>query len=127
MEKPTRHFSRELEKLAEKEDPAHTISDIELALATSNPVVRLSLPDFIMLLRVAVESHDFATGNSRTKTILEMRLGLRMLQGETIYQAMPDAFNWNASFKVLGPFLAFIYQRMHAEVQMMSNVELPLL
>ena len=127
MEKPTRHLSHELEKLAKNEKNSHTINDIELTLATKNPLACLRLPDFITLLRVAIESHDLATGSSRTKTMLEMRLGLRMLQGETIYQVMPDAFNWDASFKVLGPFLAFIYQRMHPEVQMMSSVELPLL
>ena len=125
MTKPARHLQRELQNLVKtnKCDPA--IGNMELLLATGNPVSGLSLKDFITVLRVAIDSHDFATGSTTTKTAIEMRLGLRILMGEQVAHPVFAPFNWDASFKLLGPFPAFVYQRMHAEIKMRGSLELP--
>jgi hypothetical protein len=100
MTKPTRHLQRELESFVKKNKGDPAIGDIELSLATGNPVSCLGLEDFITLLRVAIENHDFATGSSNTKTVIEMRMGLRILMGEQVSHPVFSPFDWDASFKL---------------------------
>lgn len=123
--KPVRNYQRELEKLAAPGKNSPPACNIELELATRNPVSALPFNEFVSLLRLAIESHDFGNGCANTKTTIEMRLGLSMLVGGKFDRAMPQPFDWSASIQLLGPFLAFIYQRMHAEVRMLDTVELP--
>ena len=123
--KPTRNYQRELEKLAKTAKSSPAISDIEMALATSNPVAALPFDEFVSLLRLAIQSHEFSTGSTSTRTSIEMRLGLSMLTSGKFDRPMYEPFNWAASIELLGPFLAFIYQRMHAEVRMLNTVDLP--
>lgn len=125
MIKPTRHLQRELENLVKTKKCDSAIGDVELLLASGNPVSGLGLKDFISLLRLAIESHDFATGRANTKTVIEMRMGLRILMGAKVLHPVFAPFDWDASIKLLGPFLAFVYQRMHAEIKMLESLELP--
>lgn len=123
--KPSRHYQRELKTLVEKDKSHPGILDIELILATENPVVNLSLDEFITVLRMAIQSHDFGTGSANTKTVIEMRWGLDSLMGKPMTPRFFEPFDWEASLNLLGPFVAFIYQRMHAEIRMLDPVPLP--
>ena len=50
---------------------------------------------------------------------------MEILMGDAVDHPVFTPFNWDASFKLLGPFLACIYQRLHAEVRMLGALELP--
>lgn len=123
--KPTRNYKREVEKQTslQKDDPA--MGFIQMELCTNNPVAFVPLPEFITLLRLAIQSQDFCTGSTNTKTTIEMRLGLRMLMGEDVGRDMWEPFPWHFTLEHLGPFVACIYHRMHAEVRMLNTTGLP--
>ena len=122
---PQRNYKNELELLAKKDKAHPGIAEIELALATGNPVGAMPLDAFIDLLALVVHSTDFCVGRAKTKTAFEMRLGLCMLMGEKTDRALGEPFDWASSIEFLGPFVAFIYQRMHAEVRQRDVLHLP--
>lgn len=122
---PARNYQRELNGFEENGQTNSVSTDAELMVAINNPVANLPFDTFVHLLSLAIQSHDFGTGSAKTRTNIEMRFGLRMLTGEKVSYTMPEPFNWASSFQLLGPFVAFIYQRMHTEVRMLETVALP--
>ena len=125
LTKPTRSFVIELETITKNKGPVSAMNELEMALAASNPITTLNLTDFLTVLQLAVQTQDFTTGSANTKTVIEMRRGLRILMGEKVSGPVSSPFSWAASVKLLGPFLACIYQRMHAELQLVDALELP--
>lgn len=123
------HYERALRDL-KKKLPLDTVQmhELHMELAVMSPITALSRDVFLQLLRATVESHWLATGNQPTKTFIEMKAALDVLEnGAPPARILTDTepFDWEGSLNLLGPLTAFIYQRMHAEVRLAYNLGLP--
>ena len=109
-----------------KTDPRRM--DLFMQLSTQHPVIGMPFDDFLMCLRMAVQSNLMVSGRHKTKTYIEMSRGLEHLDG-TSTKPMPDStpFDWEASIELLGPFVGALYVRMHAELQLRNKAPLPAL
>ena len=99
-----------------------------MQLSTQHPVIGMPFDDFLMCLRMAVQSNLMVSGRHKTKTYIEMSRGLEHLNG-TSTTPMPNAtpFDWEASIELLGPFVGALYVRMHAELQLRNKAPSPAL
>lgn len=116
-------FENELKKLR-KGDPRRL--DIAMLLTSRHPVMALPFDAFVASLRLAVESNLVVFGRHKTKTFIEMSRGLARLDGSDktpFPESMP--FDWEPSIELLGPMVAGLYIRMHAELQLLRPLPLP--
>ena len=118
-----RNYARELATLAKKEDCSAEIQELETALALNNPIAKLSFDEFLTMLKLVVQTDDFVTGSTNTKTSMDMRLGLRLFAGENIPDHRLDPFSWNDVLNLKDPFFACVYQRMIAEVRLLDTFD----
>lgn len=94
-------------------------------LEAANPLLELPAEAFLELLRSIVRCHAVVSARPSTKTHIEFRHGLLLLEGKapqgTFGFQLDRAWDWESLAQLqLDPFMAFAYRRMVRDIAAMT-------
>lgn len=124
---PPDYYSLLCNTIGKKITPESRLNAVA-TLDAANPVNKLALEAFIALLELIVTSYAVVHGRANTKTHIQFRQGLEVLQGRAptthLNVGPASVWRWEGLAELnMEPAIAFVYQRMVNEVRARAALE----